>query len=390
MNGGCNSDMRNPKGSVSVSVQRGRIRIRLPRTLFSDKKQRYVSLNLSDTPENKKFAEFKARQIEFDILSGNFDISLEKYLAGDYQASTVAKQLTFDEIYERYIASKNKVTSPSTQKGYLASLRILQRTPFKLLAEAVKFSDWALENLPTDTAKRLFVQINAACNWAVERSIIDRNPFLKINTKVRKPKSKKKIYPFSLKEEEAIILGFQSSETYCDLTPIIRFFFLTGCRTSEALGLQWQHISIDLSLINFKETVVIGRGGTFRNDKTKSTERYFPCNDQLKKLLLSIRPNNYQSGDSVFTRTDGSPITHSEIRNAWYGKGDKLGIVRSLANEKVIEAYRVQYNTRHTFITRCLEAGVSPVQIAQWVGNSPAMIYRHYAGVISKVSVPEF
>jgi hypothetical protein len=48
------------------------------------------------------------------------------------------------------------------------------------------------------------------------------------------------------------------------------------------------------------------------------------------------------------------------------------------------------FDRLQTFITRCLEAGVSPVQIAQWVGNSPAMIYSHYAGVISKVSVPEF
>jgi len=55
-----------------------------------------------------------------------------------------------------------------------------------------------------------------------------------------------------------------------------------------------------------------------------------------------------------------------------------------------VERYRPQYNTRHTLIAQCIEAGVSPVQVAKWVGNSPEIIMTHYAGTLRRVQVPEF
>ena len=64
--------------------------------------------------------------------------------------------------------------------------------------------------------------------------------------------------------------------------------------------------------------------------------------------------------------------------------------MRQLAAEGAIDGYRPQYNTRHTMISACLDAGVSPIQIAQWVGNSAEIIFRNYAGIINKTSVPEF
>ena len=51
--------------------------------------------------------------------------------------------------------------------------------------------------------------------------------------------------------------------------------------------------------------------------------------------------------------------------------------------------YRSVYHTRHTFISSCLEAGIKVTQVAQWVANSPDTIWRHYAGIIIEVSVPE-
>lgn len=375
------------KNSVLISLIRGKLRLQLPRTIWKDKKQKYLYLRLLDTPENRKVAEIKAKQIELDILSGNFDPTLAKYANPTYEISAKQQEPTLAEIYRKYIASKDKITSPSTQKGYLVNIRNLERSLFTLPSQAIQFKDWAVQALPLDTAKRLLMQINAACNWAVQRAILDKNPFSKLDIKIKKSKSKKKIHPFTIAEEQAIIAGFENSGSYSDLGIIVKFLFLTGCRTSEALGLLWSHVSNE---INFKETVVTGKGGTYRNDKTKSTERYFPCNAQLKNLLVSIRPANCRPEHSVFVRADNTPITYCELRNAWYGKGDRLGIVRQLAADRKIEAYRIQYNTRHTFITRCLEAGISPTQVAAWVGNSPAMIYQHYAGIINKASVPEF
>ena len=63
------------KGTVKIENDKGWLRLR-----FSFQGRRYAfSLSLPDTKTNRTVAEHKARQIELDILSGNFDPSLKKY-----------------------------------------------------------------------------------------------------------------------------------------------------------------------------------------------------------------------------------------------------------------------------------------------------------------------
>lgn len=385
--------MKNSRGSVTVSSVRGNLRLRLPRGLWSDKKQVYLSLGLTDNLQNRKAAEIKAKQIELDILSGYFDPTLKKYQSIAYEAlnSKLEEQknsITFVEIYQKYINTK-KDKSATTWKGtYTNTLNHLSRCPHQFPGEAMDLKDWMIANKTLDTCKRILMQLNAACNWAVERDLIKTNPFFG-KSKIKIKKSKSKIHPFSTDEKQAILTTFGKSDKFNYLLPLIKFFFLTGCRTSEAIGLRWQNVKSDCSSISFEEVMILGKGGVQRKQGTKqSPQRDFPCNWQLQNLLLSIRPSKVVG--AVFLRPDGSPITHQDLRTAWYGKGVALGIVRQLATDGAIDGYRPQYNTRHTMISACLEAGISPVQIAQWVGNSAEIIFRNYAGVINRISVPEF
>jgi integrase len=385
--------MKNSKGSVTVSSVRGNLRLRLPRGLWSDRKQVYLSLGLTDNLQNRKVAEIKAKQIELDILAGHFDSSLKKYQSITYETPNSKPEepkITFTEIYQKYIDTK-KDKSGTTWKGtYNNTLNHLRSCPYQFPNEAMEMKDWMLTNKTLDACRRILMQINAACNWAVERNLLESNPFLG-KSKIRLKKSKPKIHPFSTNEKQAILIAFEKSEKFNYLLPLIKFFFLTGCRTSEAIGLRWKNIKADCSSISFEEVVILGFGGAQRRRGTKqSPQRDFPCNQQLRDLLLSIKPKLAIADSSVFLRPDGSPISHQDLRTAWYGKGNVLGIVRQLAADGAIDGYRPQYNTRHTMISACLEAGISPIQIACWVGNSAEVIFRNYAGIITKVSVPEF
>ena len=350
--------------------------------------QKTIAVGISNNQENWKFAELKAKQMEVDFVSGHFDITLKKY-TNIFQPPPLA--ITIPEIYLEYINFRKNQVSASTWKcTYQNTLNHLIACPYKLLSESLKLRDWVVQNRTIDTAKRILMQINAACEWALERGKTFSNPF-RGKAKIKSKKSKPKIHPFSLEEKNRIIEGFKESEKFADLLPIIKFFFLTGCRTGEALALQWKHIKADRSIIRFEEVIVLGEGGASRKIGTKqSAGRDFPCNEQLKNLLLSIRPDKRQATQAVFARADGSPISHQDLRTAWYGKGKTPGIVKQLAINAQIEPYRPQYNTRHTMISQCLEAGVPPTQIAEWVGNSAEIIFRNYAGIINKASVPEF
>jgi integrase len=52
--------------------------------------------------------------------------------------------------------------------------------------------------------------------------------------------------------------------------------------------------------------------------------------------------------------------------------------------------YRKFYQTRHTFIKMALKNGVDVKDVATMVGNSPEIIYRHYAGQSRELFLPEF
>lgn len=387
--------MKSSRGSVTVSSVRGNLRLRLPRGLWNDKKQVYLSLGLADNPQNRKAAEIKAKQIELDILSGYFDLTLKKYQPTTYEVlkpklEEEQDNITFAEIYQKYINTK-KDKSATTWKGtYINTLNHLNSCPYQFPNQAMDLKDWMIANKTLDACKRILMQLNAACNWATERDLIKANPFFG-KSKIKIRKSKSKIHPFSTEEKQAILTAFEKSDKFSYLLPLIKFFFLTGCRTSEAIGLRWKNIKANCISISFEEVMILGKGGAQRRQGTKQApQRDFPCNRQLQDLLMSIRPVRPVGSAAVFLRADGLPATHQDLRTAWYGKGQELGIVRQLAANGAIDGYRPQYNTRHSMISACLEAGISPMQIAQWVGNSAEIIFKNYAGIINKTSVPEF
>jgi hypothetical protein len=57
------------KGSVVVDSLKGRLRLRLPRSLYPGQQAKYISLQIDDNLENRKLAEAKARQAELDTGS---------------------------------------------------------------------------------------------------------------------------------------------------------------------------------------------------------------------------------------------------------------------------------------------------------------------------------
>ena len=196
--------LKQSKNSVKVIVRGKMLSLTLPRVYCG--KVKTISLGISDNSDNRKFAEFKAKQIETDFVSGHFDTSLAKYRPIQQTIFTQTadlSQITFSHIYQKYIDSKKNTVSPTTWKStYINTLNHLNCCPHKIPSEALKLKDWLLNNRTTDASRRILMQLNAACNWAVERKLIETNPFLG-KTKIKGKKSRPKIHPFS-RDEKAI------------------------------------------------------------------------------------------------------------------------------------------------------------------------------------------
>jgi integrase len=50
--------------------------------------------------------------------------------------------------------------------------------------------------------------------------------------------------------------------------------------------------------------------------------------------------------------------------------------------------YRYPYQARHTFATKHLSKGFNPLWVANQMGTSPEMIYKHYAVYLQKAWTP--
>ncbi|MDZ8025992.1 MAG: DUF3596 domain-containing protein [Nostoc sp. DedQUE11] len=387
------------KGTVQVISSNDRLQLRFR---FAGKRH-YLSIGLADNSVNRKAAEAKARQIELDIVSGNFDPTLAKYKP-QAALSTVATEITrsitaktsLAYLWEQFVEYKRPQCSPNTMRlSYGVFSNYVKNLPTHDLDKANEIRDYILNTIPLYSGKRFITRLSACCEWAIESGMISENPFQGMATKINLPKSSTtkeidEINPFSLQERDKIINAIENN-LFCPRTsafkhshyaPFVRFLFLTGCRPSEAIALQWKHISQDFRQINFEQAIIKTESGKQVRQGLKTQERRkFPCNDSLRQLLQSNKPEEATSDSFVFPSPKGKVIDIDNFRGRIW-----TTVIHGLEIE-----YRKLYQTRHTFITHALETGkLDAKDVARLVGNSPEIIYQHYAGNKRELFVPEF
>ena len=375
------------KGTVQIKTSNDRLQL-----VFSfGGKRHYLSTGFPDTKANRKLAEVKARQIELDILCNNFDVTLSKYKPQSeeviFTPSQVEKGASLADLWDGYTEYKRSSLSPSTlAKDYNKIYRCINvHLPVKTLDKAVAIRDWLIANKSPLSAKKILTQFSACCNWAVKSQLIEENPFEDMASDIKVPKGDREetdINPFTVSERDCIIQAFKKNRYYKHYAPLIEFLFITGCRPSEAIALQWKHIANDFTNIRFEQAVVVSQSGlTCKAGLKTQKKRNFPINNRLATLLKSIQPVDLSSETKVFPSPEGKWIdVHNLTRRAWKTVFETLDGVE----------YRKLYQTRHTFITMALKNGVDVKDVATMVGNSPEIIYRHYAGQSRELFLPEF
>jgi integrase len=346
------------KPVVKVESNRGMLRLSIPIKFYP---KRYYYLGLPDLPEYRIIANQLSFVISIDCAINKFDFTLEKY-------QTTLNHISLIDLWHQYSQFKKIYLAKSSLRIFGTINNHLSKIPIEIINNAPALKVYLVNNLPQEQARRVLMQLNAACNWGVEMGFIANNPFKLVST--LKKYTKKLIDPFSEKEKHIIINSFKENEFYNYYSNFVEFLFLTGCRPSEAIGLTWEFVSYDLSLITFKNVIVEGHHKDIPKNRCI---RHFPVNYQLKTLLEKIP----KKSEYLFLSKEGENINLGNFtRRAWHGVFKNLNI-----------RYRPPYNTRHTFITLCINKGVPIPTIANWCGNSSKVIFDHYAGLKS-IDVP--
>jgi integrase len=352
------------KGSVQVKAVKGRLRL-----VWSFQSQRYfLSLEMEDSPLSRKVAEAKAKLIEADLLTGNFDLSLDKYKPEAQRKSSIL----VPELVESFLKQKAKQVSKRTMEKYRAFGSHPQRF-FKNKAvvevgepQADKFrSDLLTRDLDPSTIKAILGFCGSIWEWAMSRQIVPDSPWAEVQKRVKVP-PKQKPKPFTKEEIGKIVNGFRNHRNFKHYVEFVEFRLDTGCRIAEAAGLRFKHISDDCSQVWV--------GETYSRREWKSTKtneaRWLNLPKRAQQLIARRVAQNTDPEAVVFPGPRGAPIDdHSFSQRIWNPILEAVGV-----------EHRVFYNTRHTVISQALEAGMSPTAIADQTGHRVETLLKHYAG----------
>lgn len=362
-----------PKGTVSVQVFKDRLRL-----CWSYYGKRYfLYVGLPNSKINRVVAEQKARQIEGDMATGNFDPSLRKYKP-EYQQQALC--ISAIELFERFMAQKAKEVTPRTMQKYRATLGYLKSFFSDMVAESVK--DFCAEEfaqhlknkgLSLDQCKRRLEELKACWNWAIAKNTItSENPWTEVAKRIKVP-PKQKPKPFSKEEIKAIVQAFKIDRYYSHYADYVEFLFGTGVRTGEAIGLRWKHLWDDCSTVWIGES--LSRG--IRKSTKTNRDRTINLTPKLQQMLIARKPANPDPDGLVFVSPQGKAIDDHNFRTrAW----------KKILNRLQID-YRKPYTTRHTLVSHALDLGMNPVNVAQLTGHNVKTLYDNYAGSVNSRSL---
>lgn len=360
-----------------VTVERFKDYIRLRWTL----KGKTYCLNVGkDSRATITAARAKAGRINEDITEDRFDVTLERY---GKQSATVLEvvrptqpkeEISLRQLWDKFLADKIPTLKAKTQDEYRNFTKLLDKID-GLSYDALKTKQALLTVTTIDQTRRMLQYLSACCQWGIRHREIYDNPYDGLASELPKRKSVTHPMPDSFTEQQrdAVVEAFKNDirpgMNYRHYAPVVEFWFLTGCRPSEAIGLTWGKVSDDCSIVSFEGSIQTVRGVQIWSEKSKNNKsRTLAVSSRVQELLRSLRPETFNPNDWVFPSPKGKAINYPNfLSKIWHQIVDP------------IKPDTTPYNCRDTFITLQLLKGVPSAVIAKWCDTSTEMIDRNYA-----------
>lgn len=263
------------------------------------------------------------------------------------------------------------------EQGYnrnLEFLKILEESPvshipiYDVTVDDLERYMKSIINYSNSVIEKLHLQIKQAFKEGVRRGFITDN-IMEIH-EIRRPKSNKPTKKVRGLTEEEQKLFTETLENY----PIpkhgqnykrqLLIELYTGMRMGEINALAPEDIDFNRSLIHVHKTVSTGLNNrSFISDTTKTDagNRYVPINNLVKSILEeSVRDmKSNPEGIIFYNHRRGSIINTNQVNSYFNRVAEKAGI-----------DITGQHSLRHTFATRCIEAGITPVVLKTWLGHT--------------------
>ena len=207
-----------------------------------------------------------------------------------------------------------------------------------------------LQSMKATSAKNVRILLGKILDEARMDGIIDNNPV----SLVKSPKNTQatEITPFTLNEINTLL---NNADEWMHTFLTVAFF--TGMRTGELIGLKWEDIDYTTNKIHVSRSISQGREGSTKTGKMRII-------DMLNPVKIALQKEYHENGSKyeyIFTSRKGTAYRqHSAVVSTYW---------RPLLKHCKM-AYRVLYNTRHTFATLMLTNGEDILWVSQMLGHS--------------------
>lgn len=369
---------KSPKGAVSITNYKARIRLR-----WRYQGKRY-SLSLGSYDKvNLKAAKKIVLQIELDMINGRFDASIIKYSGKSVKVTEEPKMpLTIVSYFEKWVKEYKQLDCEKNVDYYHLrnTLRMWgEMYPGEMLSKL------NTEKYGPKTYNGRLSILKGFSAWMVIQGIWSVNPFEGVSRRRVKKTEKPDRTPFT-EEEIRLILDAIKNDSFCPPSsrykhsfyyPFIYFIFKTGVRNAEAVGLRVGSLNFKNKTIIIKEALARTVRGTHtaarvRKETKNGKVRMIPMTEDLEGIL-SPQVMGKGPDDLVFQSFSGGAIDDRMFQRR----------VFSVVLRGLNIPHRVLYACRHTFGSRCIESGINPVMTAFLMGNNPETALRNYTHQIN-------
>lgn len=304
----------------------------------------------------------------------------EEQFLNNTQRNTQENNLTLDQWFQKWISIYKKNCRKNSIQTYTTRYNRVQKTLGwrKLSQLNLMVMQEALNDLKTDGQRRDTKSVLVGLlKCAVDNELISKNYAKQLNTVV----TQDKIQPRQAltKKEVEIFLEASKNRSHHQLFVLA---LETGMRIGELTALTWSDIDFVNNVIHVKHSLCYFlRDGRYRfelhDTKTDAGERDIPLTrtaiDALKKqynikqIILKRHKEPLEGYENlVFVSRNNTPLTDSAI-NLLIRK-----IVKQIRNDNPnLDFPDVSPHIfRHTYATRCIEAGVQPKTLQRILGHS--------------------